>query len=83
MLLDCRTEMMRGWQPEWPALELEPQSLQDGGGLDKDATYVTFCPHGVRSVLVANKLREAGIRAFSFEGGEGPLRSYLKGVARK
>lgn len=79
VLLDCRSEMMRDWQPQWPSLQPEPLSLQDGGGLDPNATYVTFCPHGVRSVLVANKLREAGIRAYSFEGGEEPLRSYLRG----
>lgn len=82
VLLDCRSEMVRGWQPAWPALELEPVSLQDGGGLDPGTTYVAFCPHGVRSVLVANKLREGGIRAYSFAGGEEPLRSYLRSQDR-
>ena len=82
VLLDCRSEMMRTWQPAWPGLELEPMSLQDGGGLDPETTYVAFCPKGVRSVLVANKLREGGIRAYSFAGGEEPLRSYLRGQSR-
>ncbi len=82
VLLDCRSEMMQDWWPTWPALAPEPASLQDGGGLDPNITYVAFCPHGVRSVLVANRLRAGGIRAYSFAGGEEPLRSYLKGGSR-
>lgn len=82
VLLDCRAEAMRGWQPNWPELKLAPESLEQGGGLNPEVTYVTFCPRGVSSVLIANRLRESGIRAHSFAGGEQPLRSYLQSQER-
>lgn len=82
VLLDGRNEAIRDWEPNWPTLDLTSLKLEDGGGLDSSVTYVAFCPSGISSVQVANKLRASGIRAHSFAGGEKPLRSYLRKIAR-
>lgn len=80
VLLDCRSEAMRRWRPEWPDIQAVPLGLVEPAGYDKDATYVAFCPQGQRSNAVAEKLREGGVRAYSFAGGEGALKSYLGAV---
>jgi len=41
---------------------------------------VAFCPQGQRSNAVAEKLREGGVRAYSFAGGEGALKAYFDSV---
>lgn len=77
VLLDCRTPAQRAWTPDWPDVVRLPAD-PDGSGLDKTRVYVAFCPWGQRSVAVAERLREAGLQAFSFWGGEGELRAYLE-----
>ncbi len=80
VLLDCRSEAMRRWRPQWPDVRVVPAGVVEPAGYDQDATYVAFCPQGQRSSAVAEKLREGGVRAYSFAGGEGALKSYLASV---
>lgn len=80
VLLDCRSEAMRRWRPAWPAIQTVPVGLITAEGYDHDATYVAFCPQGQRSNAVAEKLREGGVRAYSFAGGEGALKAHLDAV---
>lgn len=80
VLLDCRNEAMRRWRPEWPEVRPVPAGLVSAEGYDQAATYVAFCPQGMRSNAVAEKLREGGVRAYSFAGGEGALKAYLDSV---
>jgi rhodanese-related sulfurtransferase len=77
VLLDCRSEAMRRWRPQWPDVQAAPLGVITADGYDKGVTYVAFCPQGQRSNAVAEKLREGGVRAYSFKGGEGALKSYL------
>ena len=79
VLLDCRSEAMRRWQPDWPRVVPAPLGPVDPAAFAKDATYVAFCPQGQRSAAVAERLREGGVRAYSFVGGEGALKRYLEG----
>jgi thiamine biosynthesis protein ThiI len=78
VLIDCRAAAKRGWTPAWPEMIAEPSDLIAGGGLDADRVYVAFCPLGQRSAYVAKLLREGGVRAYSFMGGEGELHKYLE-----
>ena len=80
VLLDCRNEAMRRWRPVWPEIRPVPVGLVNPDGYDKSATYVAFCPQGQRSNAVAEKLREGGVRAYSFAGGEGALKAYFDSV---
>jgi thiamine biosynthesis protein ThiI len=80
VLLDCRNEAMRRWRPVWPEIQPVPVGLVNPDGYDKSATYVAFCPQGQRSNAVAEKLREGGVRAYSFAGGEGALKAYFDSV---
>jgi len=80
VLLDCRGEAMRRWRPDWPQVTPVPPGLVAADGYDKGVTYVAFCPQGQRSNAVAEKLREGGVRAYSFAGGEGALKAYLNSV---
>lgn len=77
VLLDCRSEAMRRWRPEWPAVQPGPLGAVDAADYDATTTYVAFCPQGQRSASVAEQLREGGVPAYSFEGGEGALKKYL------
>lgn len=88
VLIDCRPQDRRTWQPDWPELVDEPTNLTDrealvapSGALEPGRVYVAFCPQGQRSALVAERLRRAGLEAYTFVGGEGALRSYLKAAA--
>lgn len=76
VLVDCRNAAQRGWQPEWPRVVDAPA---DSGAvaLDPAGVYVAFCPLGQRSAYVAERLQAAGLRAFSFAGGEAALKRYL------
>ena len=78
VLIDCRDEAMRAWLPDWPEVVAVPSDLS-GRGLEPGRVYVAFCPMGQRSAYVAERLREGGVRAHSFKGGEGALRAYLEG----
>lgn len=82
VLLDCRDAAMRTWAPDWPEVMAPPSDLGNVGALDAERVYVAFCPFGQRSSYVAERLREAGLRAFSFVGGEGGLRQYLAATDR-
>ncbi len=77
VLLDCRSEHTRRWLPEWPAVQAVPQGVVSGVDFDKGKVYVAFCPVGLRSNAVAEKLREGGIRAYSFADGDAGLKAYL------
>ncbi len=79
VLLDCRSEAMRRWQPEWERVTPVPLGVVNPADYADDAVYVAFCPQGQRSAAVAEKLREGGVRAYSFAGGEGALKKYLDG----
>lgn len=81
VLLDCRPGGMRRWRPEWPLVQVAPEGGVDPGRLDKGLTYVAFCPHGLRSEAAAQRLREGGIEAYTFLGGEDALKGYLAGLA--
>lgn len=80
VLLDCRNEAMRRWRPDWPQIKPVPVGLVTADGYEKDVTYVAFCPQGQRSNAVAEKLREGGVRAYSFAGGEGAMKAYFESV---
>lgn len=77
VLLDCRSEHTRRWRPDWPAVESVAQGVISGNDFDKNTVYVAFCPINLRSNAVAEKLREGGIRAYSFGGGDAALKAYL------
>jgi thiamine biosynthesis protein ThiI len=55
----------------WPgAVRHEVHELLDGAPtLPKDTTYVFYCPVGLQSAVVAEKLQSAGYQAYSFRGG--------------
>ncbi|MBX3140295.1 MAG: hypothetical protein KF875_06070 [Trueperaceae bacterium] len=78
VLIDCRDEAMRTWVPDWPEVIAVPSDLS-GGSLEPGRVYVAFCPMGQRSAYVAERLREGGVKAHTFKGGEGALRAYLEG----
>jgi thiamine biosynthesis protein ThiI len=80
VLLDCRNEMLRRWRPDWPNIRVVPVGVVSPDGYDKAVTYVAFCPQGMRSAAVAEKLREGGVRAYSFAGGEGAMKAYFEAV---
>lgn len=81
VLLDCRATAMRRWRPAWPDVLSVGAGLPDAAGYGTDRVYVAFCPHGQRSDAVARHLRAAGVRAYTFEGGEGALKKHLSEAA--
>lgn len=83
VLLDCRSEAMRRWRPEWPDIQAVPVGQVSAEGYDKEATYVAFCPQGQRSGAVAEQLRAGGVRAYSFAGGEGALKAHLEAAKQR
>ncbi len=95
VLLDCRA-FSDGWEPAWPEVLRAPVDLYadlpgaaasalasapGAADLDRERTYVTFCAHGVRSFFAAERLRAAGLTAYSFGSGEDELRRYLAATA--
>ena len=50
--------------------------------LDKDRTYVLYCPKGLQSAQVAERMQQEGYEAYSYRGGTRALRQQTESVAR-
>jgi thiamine biosynthesis protein ThiI len=52
------------------------QALEDFSTLDRGRTYVLYCELGLKSADLAERMRQAGYRAFNFKGGMRSLMRY-------
>lgn len=52
------------------------KALRDYATLDRDDTYVLYCELGLKSAHLAERMRQAGFRAFSFKSGMKELMRY-------
>ena len=50
---------------------------KDFKSLDKNKTYIIYCPFGVKSALIAEKMQELNFKAYSFKDGVKGLKKYL------
>lgn len=79
VVLDCRTRAeYQAWH--YPgAIHREPEELFKGfSNLDKNSCYVLYCPFGLQTAVLAEKMQESGMRAWSFRGGSRSLQKYLE-----
>lgn len=75
-IIDLRDrQSLRRWTcPD--AIHLEfGKALELAHRLPSDRTYVLFCEVGMKSAFLADQMRRAGYRAYSFAGGEAGVRA--------
>ena len=78
-VVDCRPEYQyEAWH--YPgAVNLPLEELIDRfKHLDRQRTYVLYCPFGLQSAAVAEKMQQAGYEAYSFRGGTAALRRWMQ-----
>lgn len=70
VVIDCRPESQyRAWHLPRAEHREEWELLRDMGRLDKGPTYVLYCPHGIQSAYLAERMQRLGFEAYSFKGG--------------
>ena len=52
--------------------------MQKFQSLKKTEKYVLYCPFGLQSSVVAERMQKAGYEAYSFKGGTQTLLEYTK-----
>ena len=52
--------------------------VRDFRKLDRQRTYVLYCPLGLQSAVVAEKMQQEGFEAYTFKGGTQALKQYAK-----
>jgi thiamine biosynthesis protein ThiI len=79
VVIDCRPDYQyRAWHYEG-AIHLElDHLLSNYKQLERDKTYVLYCPFGLQSVVAAEKMQRAGYEAYSFKGGTKALSRYAQ-----
>ncbi len=77
VVVDCRSAYQYdAWHyPGAIHIELD-DLLADYRRLDKDKTYILYCPIGLQTAVAAEKMQRAGYQAYSFKGGSTALRQY-------
>jgi thiamine biosynthesis protein ThiI len=77
VVVDCRPRhQYQAWHyPGAIHRELE-DLLEHYKSFDRDRTYVLYCPFGLQSAVVAERMQRAGYEAYSFKGGTRALRAY-------
>ncbi len=79
VVIDCRGEhQFDAWHyPGARRFDLD-QLLTRYRRLERERTYVLYCPIGVQSAVAAEKMQSAGYEAYSFRGGSTALRKYVE-----
>ncbi len=67
-----------GWRPPGAVAAPMPALLGRLRELDKEPTYVLFCPVGTQSAQAAEVMQQLGFEAYSFRGGAPALRRWLE-----
>jgi len=77
-LIDLRTRReYESWHPP-EALHLEfGHALEAYPSFARDRTYVLYCEYGLKSAHLAERMQQAGLRAFHLRGGTRALRRAL------
>ena len=70
VVIDCRPEpQYRAWHLPGARQQEEWELLRDIGRLDKAPRYILYCPHGLQSAYLAERMQRLGYEAYSFKGG--------------
>lgn len=79
VVIDCQPPVMyRQWHLEG-AENRDPWQLQaQFKQMDKDPTYILYCPQGMQTAYIAETMQEEGYDAYSFKGGVKALRAYVR-----
>ncbi len=79
VVIDCRpSDAFALWHHD-RAVNIEFYELLTAHGkLKKNVRHVLYCPIGLQSAVLAEKLQKLGYDAFSFRGGMSGLRAYLE-----
>ncbi len=79
VVIDCRpAPAYRAWHYPGAEQHEEWELLRDFRRLDRDATYILYCAHGVQSAYIAERMQRAGYEAYSFKGGLRELVRYAE-----
>lgn len=79
VVIDCRQPYhYEAWH--WPGAQRRDLDdlLTNFNRLDRAKKYVLYCPLGLQSAVVAEKMQRAGYQAYSFKGGTRALRQYAE-----
>lgn len=79
IVIDCQSpRMYRQWHVEG-AQHRDPWQLQaQFKQLDKEPTYVLYCPRGMQTAYVAEAMQQEGYDAYSFKGGVRGVKQYVQ-----
>ncbi len=70
ILIDMRSEDLYQKAHLPKAINLAAHRLEFGGvALDQEKSLLLYCEHGLESALIAQSLRQKGLKAFSLNGG--------------
>lgn len=79
VVFDCRSlPQYRAWHLKGAVHQEEWDLLRDYKKLDRDATYILYCAHGIQTAYLAEKMQRAGYEAYSFRGGLRGVMTYAK-----
>ncbi len=75
-VIDCRSQVhFEAWHYQG-AVRHDPEwLLSHFSSLPKDQKYVLYCPYGLQSAFIAEKMQQAGFEAYSLRGGTTRLRT--------
>lgn len=79
VVIDSRSEQQfRAWHFHG-AIRVDIDSLDKARwDFDEAKTYVLYCPVGVETAVIAEKLQQMGLKAYSFKGGSSALVKYAQ-----
>ncbi len=79
VVIDCRTlDQFKAWHyPTAVHMEFD-QLAKSYSEFDKDKKYVIYCSYGVKSVLIAEKMQEAGFICHSFQDGIRGIKKFIR-----
>lgn len=78
IVIDCRPqESFAAWHFEGAVNFEFYELLTDHHRLNKNESYVLYCPVGLQSAVLAERLQKFGFEARSFRGGMNGLKKYL------
>ena len=79
VVIDCRSsDQYKAWHYS-DAIHIDFDELaKTYNSLDKDKRYIIYCNYGVKSVLIAEKMQEAGFIAHSFRDGVKGIKKFLE-----
>ena len=79
VVIDCRSRhhFERWHYPDAIHFELD-ELMQQFQTLKRTEKYVLYCPFGLQSSVVAERMQKAGYEAYSFKGGTQTLLEYTK-----